>query len=290
MKFLVSLLLLCFAANAQYTVEGIRIENGEITELDVILGRITEIDANSKLNAVIEKILMEDKSLASKRRGKVIVVDAGHGGKDPGTQGKKGTIEKVVTLQYSLMLAKTLKNAGYTVFLTRGGDSFLPLFKRRKLAQKYIGSLFISIHADSAQNIKARGLSVYTLSETATDSTAKMLASSHKDSKDINFGSSVKDWATKSALINLTQNSTITRSEHFAKLLLQNAENDRLFIIPNGHRRAGFAVLKTPNVPSVLIELGFLSNPEEEILLRSPAYKNQIVQTLFKTIDSFFEV
>lgn len=262
----------------------------DISNLDVILERIAEIDASSKINSIIDKILISDKKLIAKRRGKVIILDAGHGGKDPGASGKNGTIEKFITLQYTLLLNNMLKDAGYTVFLTRSGDTFLPLYQRRKLAQKYNGSLMIALHADSAGNLDARGLSVYTLSNDASDATAEMLAQSHKESDDITLVNNIKDIITKSALINLAQNATISRSEHFAKAILKNADKDRLFIIPNPHRKAGFAVLKTPDVPSILIELGFLSNPEEEVLLTSPIYREQMIQTIFKSIDEFFGV
>lgn len=285
MKLLFSIILFFSVTLASHNAIS-----GSAEGLDEILERIAEIDASSKINALIDRILITDKSLTAKRRGRVIVIDAGHGGKDPGTSGKNGTVEKFITLQYTLLLGNILKEAGYTVFLTRDGDSYLPLYQRRKLAQMYGGSLMIAIHADAAGNLEARGLSVYTLSDEATDETAKMLAQSHEDSQDINLGSNIKDTNARSALINLAQNATISRSEYFSKIFLQNSAKDRLFVIPNPHRKAGFAVLKTPNVPSVLIELGFLSNPEEEILLASQTYRRQMVQTIFKSIDEFFGI
>lgn len=258
-------------------------------DLDIILERIAEIDESSKLNNLIDKILIEDRGAAVQRRRKVVIIDSGHGGKDPGTTGVMGTIEKELTLQYGILLAKTLRDAGYTVFMTRTSDNYISLIQRRKFAQDYNGSLMISLHADSAGTIEARGLSVYTLSEEATDETAKKLASAHDDS-DITFKSHVRDDDALSVLINVAQNATVSKSEYFAKIILKHAQNGRLFIIPNPHRKAGFAVLKMPDVPSVLIELGFLSSPEEEILLRSPPYRNQMIQTLFKSIDEFFGI
>ncbi|MFT4967361.1 MAG: N-acetylmuramoyl-L-alanine amidase [Candidatus Deianiraeaceae bacterium] len=259
-------------------------------DLETILERIAEIDASSKINNLIDKIMIKDNYYVQKRRGKVIIIDAGHGGKDPGTTGGMKTVEKHITLQYSLLLGKILRDAGYTVFLTRNSDNYLTLVDRRKFAQNYNGSLMISIHADSATNISARGLSAYTLSDESTDNVAKMLAESNNKSNDITFKSSVKDDIAKMTLINVAQNATISKSEYFVKILLNYAQNDKLFIIPNPHRKAGFAVLKMPDVPSVLLELGFLSNPEEEILLKSPVYRNQIIHTMFKSIDKFFRV
>jgi N-acetylmuramoyl-L-alanine amidase len=256
-------------------------------DLETILERIAEIDASSKLNRLIDNVLAQDKTSVQKRKSKIVIIDAGHGGKDPGTRGIMGTVEKDLVMQYSLLLSKVLRDAGYTVILTRNGDSYLSLIQRRKFAQNHNGSLMISLHADSAETIDARGLSIYTLSNEATDEVAKMLAETHDASDDIIFRSSVRDNLAKTVLIDVAQRATISRSEYFASILIKNAEKSRLFVIPRPHRRAGFAVLKMPDVPSVLIELGFLSNPEEEILLRSPAYRNQIIQTVFKSIDEF---
>lgn len=286
--FVVSLfaVFLCIADDDIRKLQGNLVNN---KELDAILERIAEIDASSKLNSLIDRIIIEDKGAAIQRKRKVIIIDAGHGGKDPGTIGIMGTVEKDLVLQYSILLAKTLRDAGYVVFLTRSNDTYISLVQRRKFAQQYNGSLMIALHADSAGNINARGLSVYTLSDEATDDVAKMLASSHDD-EDITFKSSVRDDVAKTVLINLAQNATVSKSEYFARILLNHAENNRLFIIPKPHRKAGFAVLKMPDVPSVLIELGFLSSPEEEILLRSPPYRNQMIQTVFKSIDEFFGI
>jgi N-acetylmuramoyl-L-alanine amidase len=288
--FVVSLYLfasLCAAGNDD--IRQMQGNLGNNKELDTILERIAEIDASSRLNSLIDKIIIEDKGAVIQRKKKVIIIDAGHGGKDPGNIGIMGTVEKDLVLQYSILLAKTLRDAGYIVFLTRSNDSYLTLVQRRKFAQQYNGSLMIALHADSAGNINARGLSVYTLSDDATDDVAKMLASSHGD-EDIVFKSSVRDDIAKTALINLAQNATVSKSEYFARILLNYAEHNRLFVIPKPHRKAGFAVLKMPDVPSVLIELGFLSSPEEEILLRSPPYRNQMIQTIFKSVDEFFGI
>lgn len=295
MNWFLSIVFILFSfvslANTRYLPDGIVITKDISSQIDLntILDRIAEIDSESKLNKLIDSIIVDDVTIA-KRRSKVIIIDAGHGGKDNGTTGIMGTVEKHLVLQYSLLLNKTLRNLGYTVFLTRNNDLYLTLVERRKFAQHYHGSLMIAVHADSANSIEARGLSVYTLSNEASDETAKMLASSHNDSKDITFQTEAKDVFIKTALIDVFQNATITKSEHFARKLIANCQKNKLFTIARPHRSAGFAVLKMPDVPSVLIELGFLSSPEEEILLRSPAYRGQIIQTIAQTIDEFFDI
>lgn len=289
----IALIFFSFAsfANTKYLPDGIVITKdiSSKIDLDTILDRIAEIDTKSRLNRLIDNIIVDDSAVA-KRRTKVIIIDAGHGGKDEGTTGIMGTVEKHLVLQYSLLLDKTLRGLGYTVFLTRSNDSYLTLVERRKFAQRYHGSLMIAIHADSAGSVEARGLSVYTLSDEASDETARMLASGHDDSNDIIFKTKAKDVFIKTALIDVFQNATITKSEHFARSLISNCQKNKLFTIARPHRSAGFAVLKMPDVPSVLIELGFLSSPEEEILLRSPAYRGQIIQTIAQTIDEFFGI
>ncbi len=290
-------LLLAFNVHAEirsdlkeHIPEGIVITNEASSQmqLDEILGRIAQMTSRDKLDSILEKAASSKDSI-QKRKTKMVIIDAGHGGKDPGTTGIMGTIEKELTLQYAILLGKSLKNMGYNVLLTRQSDSYLTLVQRRKFAQEYKGSLMIAIHADSAENLDARGISFYTLSNEASDSIAKMLAESHS-SEDITFKTTAKDEMVKTALINIAQTATISRSEYFAQILVGNSEKNKLFVIPRPHRRAGFAVLKMPDVPSVLIELGFLSSPEEEILLRSQVYRNTIIDTISQSIDQFFGV
>jgi N-acetylmuramoyl-L-alanine amidase len=291
------LLFSIFTANAEVSPEfkehipdGIIItrEASSQMQLDEILGRIAQITAQDELDSLLEKVALSKNSV-QKRKTKMVIIDAGHGGKDPGTTGIMGTIEKELTLQYAILLAKNLKELGYSVLLTRQSDSFLSLVQRRKFAQDYKGSLMIALHADSAENLDARGISFYTLSSEASDDIAKMLAESHSND-DITFKTSTKDEMVKSAFINIAQSATISLSEYFAQILVQNAKKNKLFVIPRPHRKAGFAVLKMPDVPSVLVELGFLSSPEEEILLRSQVYRNQIIETIGESVDDFFGV
>ncbi|MBE6443556.1 MAG: N-acetylmuramoyl-L-alanine amidase [Alphaproteobacteria bacterium] len=229
-----------------------------------------------------------NKVAQSKR--KVIVIDAGHGGVDPGAIGYRGTYEKNITLSMSKELKEKLdKNSKYKVYLTRNRDVFIPLRDRVKIARKYDADLFISIHADSARNRKAVGLSVYTLSETASDKEAAALA--EKENKadivaGLNFAEHSKE--VSDILLNLAQRETNNSSSEFATLL-SGQMSKIVKTVSNTHRFAGFAVLKAPDVPSVLLELGYLSNPTEERQLRQKSYRNKLADAAVKAIDKYFQ-
>lgn len=227
---------------------------------------------------------------AQQSKRKIIVIDAGHGGVDPGAIGYKGTYEKKITLAMARELKEELdKNSKYKVYLTRNRDVFIPLRDRVKIARKHDADLFISIHADSARNRKAKGLSVYTLSETASDKEAAALA--EKENKadivaGLNFADHTKE--VSDILLNLAQRETNNSSSEFANLL--SSEMSKIVrTVSNTHRFAGFAVLKAPDVPSVLLELGYLSNPEEEKLLRQEKYRKKLVKSTSKAINKFFQ-
>lgn len=231
------------------------------------------------------------KMVASKQsKRKIIVIDAGHGGVDPGAIGYKGTYEKKITLEMARELKEELdKNSKYKVYLTRNRDVFIPLRDRVKIARKYDADLFISIHADSAKNRKAKGLSVYTLSETASDKEAAALA--EKENKadivaGLNFADHTKE--VSDILLNLAQRETNNSSSEFANFL--SSEMSKIVrTVSNTHRFAGFAVLKAPDVPSVLLELGYLSNPEEEKLLRQKKYRKKLAKATLKAVNKFFQ-
>ena len=227
-------------------------------------------------------------SKSSKR--KIIVIDAGHGGVDPGAIGYNGTYEKNITLSMAKELKDLLEdNSNYKVYLTRSRDVFIPLRERVKISRSHDADLFISIHADSARNRKAVGLSVYTLSETASDKEAAALA--EKENKadivaGLNFAEHSKE--VSDILLNLAQRETNNSSSEFATLL--SSEMSKVAkTVSNTHRFAGFAVLKAPDVPSVLLELGYLSNPQEEKLLRQKSYRRKLGQAAVKAIDKYFK-
>lgn len=226
----------------------------------------------------------------SRGRRKIIVIDAGHGGVDPGAIGYSGTYEKNITLSMAKELKEILdKNRNYKVYLTRNRDVFIPLRDRVKISRKHDADLFISIHADSARNRKAVGLSVYTLSETASDKEAAALA--EKENKadivaGLNFAEHSKE--VSDILLNLAQRETNNSSSEFATLL-SNQMSQIVKTVSNTHRFAGFAVLKAPDVPSVLLELGYLSNPTEERQLRQKSYRLKLANATVKAIDKYFQ-
>lgn len=224
------------------------------------------------------------------RKGKpVIIIDAGHGGKDPGAIGRRRTKEKLITLMFAKSLRNELRKSGkYKVYLTRNGDYFISLGGRIKKAQKLKADLFISFHADYSSNRKTRGLSVYTLSETASDKRAERLA--RKENKaDILAGANFKGeyQDTIKILIDLSRRDTMNSSTEFAELSIAELSK-RIRLLQNTHRYAGFAVLTAPEVPSILIELGFLSNTSDERMLKTSAYRNKVNKSLSKSINKFF--
>jgi N-acetylmuramoyl-L-alanine amidase len=219
----------------------------------------------------------------------VIVIDAGHGGQDPGTAGHTGTQEKRVTLHYAYLLRDALNRTGhYKVVLTRDDDYYLLLRDRVKRARAAHGDLFISLHADSAPSREARGLSVYTISEKASDKESELLAA--KENKaDVIGGMDLSDTSQDVAdiLIDLAQRETRAKSAKFADLAVRNLGHD-VHLLSNTHRYAGFAVLKAPDIPSVLIEIGFLTSPQEEHMLQTPSYQTKVMHALVKAIDTYF--
>lgn len=219
----------------------------------------------------------------------LIVIDPGHGGIDPGAIGRRNTMEKHITLAVSRQLARALKGTGrYRVALTRADDRFLALRERMGFARQLDADLFLSIHADSAVNPKAQGLSVYTLSGQASDAEAAALAR-QENKADVIGGFDLTDEQADvvSILINLAQRETRNQSVRFANQLVQTMVL-RVPVLERPHRQAGFAVLKAPDVPAALIELGFLSHPEEERLLLSDGHRRAIVAGIVAAVDAFF--
>ncbi len=220
---------------------------------------------------------------------RLIVIDPGHGGPDPGTIGANGTYEKHVTLAMAKELKRQLEQTGrYKVVLTRERDIFLRLRDRVAFARESSADLFMSIHADSIADGSARGPSVYTLSEKASDREAADLA--EKENKaDVIAGIDLSHETPEvgSILIDLAQRETMNRSAHFAAGMIGEIRKETT-VLRNTHRFAGFAVLKAPDVPSVLVELGFLSNPADEKALLSRAHRTKLAQAIVRATDRFF--
>ena len=223
------------------------------------------------------------------RRKRVVVLDPGHGGKDPGAIGSYSkTYEKNITLAMGKELKQILQNKGYVVYLTRENDIFIPLRQRIKIAQNHKADLFMSIHADSARNHSATGLSVYTLSDTASDQEAAALAERENKADiigGIDLGGNTKE--VNDILISLSQTDTRNKSSKYATYLVQEMSKS-VKLVRNTHRFAGFAVLKAPDVPAVLLEMGYLSNRTEEANLRTPAYRKKLGEAAARAIDRYF--
>lgn len=221
----------------------------------------------------------------------LIAIDAGHGGVDPGTIGVGGIYEKDVTLAAARELAKVLTDSGrYRALLTRDKDVFLKLRQRTEIARKNHADLFLSLHADSISDSRHRGASVYTLSENASDKEASALAS--KENKaDVIAGVdlSEENSLVQSILIDLAQRETMNLSSNFATDMVRELTND-VKLQQRTHRFAGFAVLKAPDIPSALFEMGYLSNPTDAKLLQSSAHRHKMAQAILRALDDYFKV
>lgn len=221
---------------------------------------------------------------------KVIVIDPGHGGVDPGAIGASGSYEKTITLAASKTLKRVLEKTGrYEVVLTRARDRFLRLRERVAVSRASDADLFISVHADSIADKRLRGASIYTLSEQSSDKEAARLAEQENKS-DIIAGMDFSEETPEvtNILIDLAQRETMNQSARFAGYLAKELRG-AVRTHRRAHRFAGFAVLKAPDVPSVLLELGYLSNPREEHMLRSPEFQNKVAVALRQGIDRYFE-
>jgi len=219
----------------------------------------------------------------------VVVIDAGHGGVDPGAIGVTGATEKEITLAMARELKRQLEETGrYKAVLTRDSDIFIRLRDRVAIAREAGADLFISLHADSHGSRDLRGASVYTLSETASDAEAAALAMKENKADLIaGIDLSSENEIVTNILIDLAQRETKNLSAHFAAMLVNELERETR-LLRNTHRFAGFAVLKAPDVPSVLVELGYLSNPKDEAQLRSVAHRAKLAGSLVRAIDRYF--
>ncbi|WP_305658967.1 N-acetylmuramoyl-L-alanine amidase [Phenylobacterium sp.] len=214
---------------------------------------------------------------------KVIVIDAGHGGKDPGARGAEGN-EKDVTLAAARALKSQLERSGrYKVVMTRDTDVYVDHGVRVQIARRADADLFISLHADSGSDPSLRGASVYTLADRATGRSAKFVS---KDDWFMQAGSH-GDNGVSTILLDLTQRMTRNRSASFAEVLLARV-SDHQPLLRRSHREAGLAVLLAPDVPAVLLEMGFITNAEDEAVLRDPGRRNRLMSSVGDAIDDYF--
>ncbi|MFO2465464.1 N-acetylmuramoyl-L-alanine amidase [Pseudomonas sp. 15FMM2] len=231
---------------------------------------------------------------AHPRRDIIVVVDPGHGGKDPGAVGAKGEREKDVVLSIAQLLAKRLKREkGFDVKLVRNADFFVPLRKRVEIARKHSADMFISIHADAAPRLTASGASVYALSEGgATSATARFMAQ-RENGADLLGATSLLSLADKDpmlagVILDMSMNATIA-----ASLQLGNTVLGSLAGITTLHQKrveqAGFAVLKSPDVPSILVETGFISNARDSQRLVTARHQKAVADGLFEGLQRYFQ-
>lgn len=220
----------------------------------------------------------------------MIVIDAGHGGQDPGAVSANGTHEKTITLAAARELKTKLENTGrYRVHLTRDNDKFIKLQDRVRIGRQKGADLFISLHADSIDKPGVSGASIYTLSNTASDAqTAKLAARENQADLIAGVDLSHEDKEVAGILIDLAMRDTMNQSKFFANTVVTQAKRQGIKLLDKPHRYAGFAVLKAPDIPSVLIEMGFMSNRKEVDQLTSPAYRRKIVEAIADGIDGYF--
>jgi N-acetylmuramoyl-L-alanine amidase len=229
--------------------------------------------------------LRKPRSTPSKR---VIVIDPGHGGSDPGAISAPAVYEKTLTLKAARLVQKELLRLGrYIVVLTRNSDQSIPLRDRVAFARAADADLFISLHADAHPDPAVRGASVYTLSKKASDAEAAALAE-RENKADLISGVDLSHEAPEVAniLIDLAQRETMNRSAGLAKLLVRHL-GKRTTLVRNTHRFAGFAVLKAPDVPAVLVELGYTSNLQDRRMLQEESYLRKLATAIAEAVDAY---
>ena len=231
---------------------------------------------------------------AHPKRDIIVVVDPGHGGKDPGAIGSKGQREKDVVLSIAQLLAKRLKREkGFDVKLVRNDDFFVPLRKRVDIARQHKADMFISVHADAAPRLTASGASVYALSEGgATSATARFMAQ-RENGADLLGATTLlnlkdKDPMLAGVILDMSMNATIASSLQLGSSVLGSLQN-----ITSLHQKrveqAGFAVLKSPDVPSILVETGFISNPRDAQRLVTARHQQAVADGLFEGLKRYFQ-
>ena len=216
----------------------------------------------------------------------LIVIDAGHGGRDPGAQGAVSR-EKEVTLAAALALKGELERTGrYRVRLTRDDDTYVDLYRRVAIARQIDADLFISLHADAGADPATRGASVYTLSEQGAGRAVREFTRGDNWRRDLHLPG--RDPSVDRILLDMTQRATQNRSAQFARTLLTSLEGSDRPLLRRSHRDAGLAVLLAPDVPAVLLEMGFITNPEDERALNDQRARRTLMKAVTDGIDQYF--
>ncbi len=248
---------------------------------------ILDLSPRKQQQKPVKAFVHDDKT----QRKVVVAIDAGHGGEDAGAIGPKGTQEKTVALGIARKLAARINRApGMRAVLIRKGDYYVGLYKRIRLARKHRADLFLSIHADAFNDPRVRGSSVYILSQKGASSKAAKWLADKENRADLIGGIELEDkdpYLTKT-ILDMVQSATLEYSHLAAKTLL--AKLAKLGEVHNRRvQQARFVVLKAPDIPSVLVETAFISNPKEEARLRDPRFQDQLAQALFAGIRTYFQ-
>ncbi len=218
------------------------------------------------------------------RLKKVVVIDAGHGGKDPGALGEHSH-EKDLTLAAARALKRRLERDGrYKVVLTRSSDVFVPLEDRVRIARRADADLFISLHADAGPSPDIRGATVYTLSDKGSERVARKVINNDGF---MNVSLPGRDRAVKQILLDLTQRATKNSSSAFAELLVDKIGGETS-LVERSRRDAGYVVLLAPDVPAVLLEMGFITSPKDEAQMENPAHRDRLMNAVGDSIDAYF--
>lgn len=248
-------------------------------------------EGGSRLEKATQPTVTHD---SAGKRDVIVVIDAGHGGEDPGAIGPRGTREKDVVLKMAHILKDKIdRQPGYTAKLTRTGDYYIGLRNRTILARKYSADLFVSVHADAFRTPQPKGASVFALSQRgATSETARWLAQSENRSDLIGGTGGVsldgRDDMLAGVLLDLSMTASINASLGVGSSILGEL-NGVAHLHKPGVEQAAFAVLKSPDIPSILVEAGFISNPQEEKNLSTDWYRKKLAGAIVKGINQYFQ-
>ena len=221
-----------------------------------------------------------------RREKPLIVIDAGHGGRDPGAQGHQAQ-EKAITLAAAKDLKEALERTGrYRVRLTRSTDVYLIHGRRVQIARDAGADLFISLHADAGADPSLRGASVYTLSEQGAGRAVREFTRNDDWQRELRLPG--RDPSVDRILLDLTQRATQNRSAQFARVLLTHLEADNQPLLRRSHRDGGLAVLLAPDVPAILLEMGFITNPDDEAVLTNERSRKRLMRSVSEGIDRYF--
>jgi len=237
------------------------------------------------------KLNIVNKTRAGQARDIIVAVDAGHGGEDPGAKGPHGTREKQVVLAIAKRLARLINHyPGMRAVMVRNGDYYVGLRKRMQIARRSKADLFVSIHADAFKNRRVKGASVFTLSRRGASSEAARWLAKNENAADLVGGVSLnnKEDVLASVLLDLSQTATKEASRDVAAKVLRNFR--KIGAVHSSRvQKAGFVVLKSPDIPSILVETAFISNPSEEKKLRSSVHQKAMAKAIFTGLLDYFE-